>query len=61
MEITDGVKNFNIMLNIINEQISFFENVKFLLCSYVWCMCLISINKKCLAGYANLTGVDVIC
>ncbi len=33
-EITDGVKNFNSLLNIINEQTSFFENVKFLLCSY---------------------------
>ena len=33
-EITDGVKNFNSLLNIINEQTSFFENVNLLLCGY---------------------------
>lgn len=33
-EITDGVKNFNSLFNIINEQTSFFENVNLLFCGY---------------------------
>ena len=33
-EITDGVKNFNSLLDIINKQTSFFENVNLLLCGY---------------------------
>ena len=33
-KITDGVKNFNSLLNIINKQTSLFENVNLLLCCY---------------------------
>ena len=33
-EITDGVKNLNSLLNIINEQTSFFQNVNLLFCGY---------------------------
>ena len=33
-EITDGVKNFNSLFNIINEQTPLFENVNLLLCGY---------------------------
>lgn len=33
-KITNGVKNFNGLLNIINKQTSFYKNVNLLFCSY---------------------------
>lgn len=33
-KITDGVKNFNSLFNIINEQTSFFEYINLLFCGY---------------------------
>ena len=53
---TNCAKNFNSLLDIISKQTSFFENINLPLCGYGLSVYRNTINKKCPAGYANLTG-----
>ena len=54
-KITNNVKNFNSLPDIINKQAPFFKNIYLQFCGY-GLMHGNPINKKCPAGYANLTG-----